>query len=211
MRIEDLRFLLRLGHETPSVEFKSPGPAKSPHLRAVVARACMAMANQRDGGTVIVGVSEATDHRFEPVGIAADDQTGWAFDPVAGFINSCCEPPIEFELGQLQDPEDGRTYAVLEIEEFAEYPVVCTKTISLDAGKPPLLRSGAIYIRSRKTPASIEIAGQAEMRALIELTIEKQVPRIAKLLGVFAGRPEPGPTQDGADAEFDAQRKKLLE
>jgi hypothetical protein len=207
MRLEDLELQLRLGHETPALEFKPPGKTSDVYLKAVVARACMAMANQRAGGTVVVGVSESSDHRLTPVGVTAKDLLGWVFDPVAGWINSCCEPAIQFELTHLEDKPNSRVYVVMEVTEFAEYPIVCTKNFSVKDEKI-LLRQGAIYVRSRTRPASVELTSQAEMRTLIDLAVEKQIPRIARLFSALP--PREGATDKAAEDLFEAERKKML-
>ena len=56
---DEIAAFIAAGHEVRHVEFKGRGSTSDSEFVAKVARAAMAMANQRDGGYVIVGVDEA--------------------------------------------------------------------------------------------------------------------------------------------------------
>ena len=58
MTEQEFEQFVQLGHETPGVEFKSPGLRTDKNFLAGVARAVLAMANRRGGGLVIIGVRD---------------------------------------------------------------------------------------------------------------------------------------------------------
>ena len=59
-RLTDQKFAqgIALGHELSGIEFKSPGPLSEGRLVAQAVKAIPGLANRRDGGSVIIGVSE---------------------------------------------------------------------------------------------------------------------------------------------------------
>ena len=171
----DLEFaqILELGHETSGVEFKGPGPWTDRQLRAQLVRAVLAMANRRDGGKVIIGV-EDNGGVLTPVGLNEDDLITWRYDDIAAGIAAYADPSVSFER-QVKE-YNGSEYVVLEVDEFADIPVLCKRDY------PGVLRDGACYVRSRRKPETSEIPTQEDMRDLLELATEKKLrERLAQL------------------------------
>ena len=166
----DLEFIqiLGLGHETSGVEFKGAGPRSNNQLFAQVARAILGMANRRDGGTVIIGVEDASGV-LNPVGLSSDDLTTWRYDDIADGITRYADPSVSFDLEVKE--YNGNQYVVLDIEEFADIPVLCKRDYQ------GVLRNGACYVRSGRKPETTEIPTQTEMRELLQLATDKAVVR----------------------------------
>jgi predicted HTH transcriptional regulator len=166
MTDEEFAQILALGHETRGVEFKGPGPLSNRRLSAQVVRAVLGMANRRDGGLVIIGV-EDNNNILNPVGLDASDMVTWNYDDVADRIAVYADPNVEFELETKE--YNGNQYVVIQVEEFADVPVLCKRSYV------DVLRDGACYVRSRRKPETSEIPTFADMRELLELATEKRL------------------------------------
>lgn len=176
MKQEQLEELLALGHETPSVECKGPGPRSDGYLLAEVARAVMGMTNRRDGGIIIIGVAERSGV-FNIVGLSPDQVDSWrnndhVIDALAKYMN----PPAKFDLSiqKLQEKD----LVILSVHEFEDTPTICKKEyLHNHRSGPPetILRNGACYVRSRHKPETLEVSSPEHMRDLLNLAIEKGV------------------------------------
>lgn len=171
--------LVTLRYEIRGLEFKGAHPRTDRAFFAKVARACLGMANLRDGGRVIIGVDEQGGV-LDPIGLSEADLATWRYDDVAAALSTFADPALDFDLSKHQ--YEGKQFVVLEIREFDELPVLCRRTYQTP---PPnsqvILREGACYVRSRRKPETSEIPSQAEMRELLNLAIEKGVRRFIAL------------------------------
>ena len=168
MTDEEFAQIIALGRETSGVEFKGPGPRSNRQLFAQVVRAILGMANRQDGGTVIIGV-EDNQGVLDPVGLGEDDLTTWGYDDVADGLAMYADPSVSFDLEVKE--YNGKKYVVLEVDEFADIPVLCKRDYQ------GVLRNGACYVRSRRKPETSEIPTQEDMRELLELATDKGVQR----------------------------------
>lgn len=166
MTEEQFAQILALGHETTGVEFKGPGSRDLKSILAGVVRAVLGMANRRDGGLVIVGVEESGG-TLTPRGLTSDDLTTWGHEAVTDALAAYAEPYVEVHTELLEYM--GKTFAIIDVEEFREVPVLCKKDF------PSKLRAGACYVRRRGRIETSEIPTQAEMRELLELATEKRL------------------------------------
>jgi predicted HTH transcriptional regulator len=166
MTDEEFAQILALGHETRGIEFKGPGALSNGRLAAQVVRAVLGMANQRDGGLVIIGV-ENNGGVLNSVGLSEVDLATWEYDLIADQIARYADPSVSFER-EIKEYNSAR-YVLLTIEEFADIPVLCKRPY------PDVLREGACYVRSRRKPETSEIPTFADMRDLLELATEKRL------------------------------------
>jgi predicted HTH transcriptional regulator len=169
----DLKDLLAFGREQGGAEFKSAGSRTAdPTLRAKVVRGILAMANRRDGGTVVVGVREDAN------GLALDSlnaqqAASWKHDDLADTVAEYADPRVVFDSYTVD--VDGVTVVVISVNEFADVPVVCKRTFQ--DGTKLILRDGAVYVRSNRKPESREVANYDEMRELLDIATDKGVRR----------------------------------
>jgi predicted HTH transcriptional regulator len=179
---DELDGLIAAG-ERRSVEFKSGGSLSDNHLVARVARAVLAMTNTRDGGRVIIGVEEVN---ATPVakGVNAAELPSWKFDHIAAKVAAYADPYVNFELDVVN--LSGTAFVVLTVEEFDQFPVICKKAFDTPPPVRTVLRRGAVYIRGRPKPESVEVANEADMRELLDFATEKQLARFVRQ-GVAAG------------------------
>ena len=172
MTDEEFAKIIALGHETRGVEFKPPGPLSNRPLAARVVRAVLGMANRRDGGLVIIGV-EDIDDVLNPVGLTDDDLATWNYDDVADRLAAYADPSVSFKREVSE--YNGNRYLVLDVEEFADIPVLCKRDYERDSQR--ILRNGACYVRSHRKPETSEIPTQTDMRELLDLASDKAVIR----------------------------------
>lgn len=177
---ELLTELLGLGHEMQNVECKSPGPRTDRMLQTKVIKAMLGMANRRDGGHVLIGISDKAGS-LEPVGLSVADLSTWTkYDDLASVVSEYADPSIAFE--SESQIFGGKSFVLITVREFDDIPVICKKT-SYNAE----LRQGGCYVRSRRKPETTVIPTQEDMRELLDLAAEKRVRKFiaqARSVGV---------------------------
>jgi len=78
----------------------------------------------------------------------------------------------------------------ITVHEFEEVPVICRR--SYNHGAKTILRDGALYVRGRGKPESIEVPSQTEMRELLNAAVDKGIRSFlarADRVGLGAARP----------------------
>ncbi len=164
MTEKELLELIAFGREQRAVEFKGHGARTDKSFLVTVVRAVLAMANLRDGGTVVVGVQEDRTG-LRPDGLYPEERDSWNYDDTADSIAQYADPFVAFELHHIS--AQGKDFVVLRIDEFEEMPVICKK------GYEQKLRNGAIYVRTVRKPESVEVPSHVDMRLLVELAMQK--------------------------------------
>ena len=188
--------IMALRHELRGVEFKGPGLLSDRPLVAQVVKAVIGMANRRGGGRVIIGVRE--DNGLTPVGLSESESATWNYDALADQIASYADPGVEFDL-EIKEFE-GNRFAVIEVAEFADIPVLCKKSYG------SVLHEGACYVRTRRKPETVGIPTQADMRDLLDLAIEKGVRNyLAQAQRVGLYHPTETPAAETDERQFGEQ------
>ncbi|MDO8383363.1 MAG: ATP-binding protein [Microbacterium sp.] len=165
---DELAALIDVGVESRSIEFKGPGSTSSTEFVAVVARACIALANQRDGGHVVIGVAD-NDPGGRNGGLDETQMAEWSnYDVVLAKVNAFADPPLGLAIGSRELP-GGQQVIVIEVAEFAEIPILSAKEYS---GK---IVRGQLYTRSMAKPESSASNTQNELREVLALATEKQL------------------------------------
>jgi len=144
---DELAALIEVGVESRSIEFKGPGSTSSSEFVAVVARACIALANQRDGGHLVIGVVD-NDPGGAAGGLSEAQLAEWlTYDTVVARVNTYADPPLQLRLAERRLP-NGFPVVVVEVAEFSEIPILSAKEFS---GK---IVRGQLYTRSMAKPES---------------------------------------------------------
>ncbi len=117
---------------------------------------------------MVIGIVD-TGRALQQVGVSESDLATWRYDDVADRIAAYADPSVSFDL-EIRE-YNGRRYVVLQVEEFADVPVLCKRAYD------NVLRDGGCYVRTRRKPETTEIPTQADMRDLLDLAIEKGVIR----------------------------------
>ncbi|NDK32445.1 AlbA family DNA-binding domain-containing protein [Nesterenkonia haasae] len=123
---EELAALVATGAEQRSIEFKSTGSTNTESFVATVARACIALANQRDGGHVVIGVAD-NDPGGHSGGIDPQHLREWlSYDTVMQKINVYADPPLTLRLEERHLPS-GAAVIVIEVAEFDQVPILSNR------------------------------------------------------------------------------------
>lgn len=193
---EELAAVLAIGHETRSVEFKAGGNIGDKAFVALVARACLALANQRDGGNIVLGIDDRNAEASS--GLDDDQLRDWSnLDLVADKLNRYCDPPLILRVEARELP-NGNPVVVIEVSEFSEIPSLCIKDY------PGVLALGQLYTRSLRKPESSMYHTHNEMREVLDLATQKGLRRFRETAvgaGLFWGSPDLMPA-----AQSDAER-----
>lgn len=158
--------LIQLGRETRNIEYKRTYNWNDSSHKAKIVKAILAMSNIRDGGYLILGVEE-NNGAFTPVGIPQADFDLLNTDDILAFANKFADPYVDIKLHK--DSHEGMLFAVIEVQEFQQYPVVC----KINGAEN--LKCGSIYTRTRRMYESAIVPSQTEMREIIEMAVDKGI------------------------------------
>jgi len=143
--------------------------------KAKVVKAALAMVNKRDGGIIILGLTppdNAGPHTFD--GMSAADYESFNQDDVMAKVNAHASPSIDLTVHH-EAGIDGKQCVVIEVREFADYPVICSKELVVE--KKTVLFRGRVYCRSRRMIESTEVISVEDMREIIEMAGDKALKR----------------------------------
>jgi predicted HTH transcriptional regulator len=173
MITEDIRRLIAGGYESRSVEFKGAGSWDDPALQAALKKACLAMGNTRDGGTVVVGVRalSATPglHELEP--LSTEQLNSFDPDTVIPQINAHVSPHLSVEV-ERHEIEASRWVIAIRVSELRDLPFLCVKDIA-GAGGRVVVPRGRILVRSRRAHESTDVQHPEDLRELMDLVVDK--------------------------------------
>lgn len=172
-------------------------------IRAKIAKSIMALANLRDGGWIVIGKEEQADRSFTLAGMKQEDYDSFDSDYVKDWVYERTSPPVVFEI--IKKEYDNKKFVLIRVKEFDEMPIICRKDYD------DILHAGEIYVRSKRKPESITMSGDAEMREIIEIAIDKGVRKFIQRLqrtGIWAPKSEARAIDD--EEEFRKQLADLL-
>lgn len=169
--------------ESQGVDFKESAGWAAMQERII--KTVLGMGNLRDGGLIIVGVSERSPS-WELTGISDQDLATYDADNILSATNSFASPHVEMDIVVVKY-NDGKRYLAIQVHEFEETPLVCKKNSQSRA-----LLEGAVYARPPGMPQTTRIQNAAQMHDLLELAAEKRARRIleiARRVGMVASTP----------------------
>lgn len=157
---------LSLCKETQAVDFKESQPWRI--LKWQIIKTTMGMGNLRDGGIIIIGVSERNDE-WKLTGISSEHLRTYNVDNITDQINKYASPGIDIDIVKYKH-EDKLKYLVLSIPEFVDLPIVCKN----DAPDDTKIEQGAVYIRPPGMAKTTRIRKAEDMHDLLEIASEKR-------------------------------------
>ena len=169
--------------ELQAIDFKESCAWQGLQWRII--KTLLAMANLRDGGILIVGVSERGDD-WELTGITTQHLETFDVDTIVGVTNSFASPFIELDIVTVQ--HNDTKFLVIQAAEFSDSPIVCKKNGPPEKG----LFEGAVYVRPPGLARTTRITSAAEMHDLLELAAEKRARRIleqSRRVGIVPAAP----------------------
>lgn len=199
-----IRQFLEYLSEERNMEYKQSTPWNEREFQAKITKTILALSNIRDGGHILIGISESNIGNFEKVGVIDEHFITYNRDDLSSYISNYADPYVRFEL--YKDEIDGFKYVMIRVFEFDEVPVVCKKEHNFNGRV--ILRKGATYTRSYGKPETIEVPSQNEMREILDMATEKKVRRFmetSKRVGV------PIPSEISDKERFENQIMDLIE
>ncbi len=161
---DDAQVALDRRIELPEVDFKESGTWDD--LRWKVVRAALAMANLRDGGLLLIGVSER-DGKVEVTGIREEHIQTFDPDIMRDQVNAHASPFVELQIATVSYGE--KRLLAIRVLEFRDTPVVCKKD---GADK---LMAGTIYVRpAGSKPEATRIRDATQLHDLLERAAVKR-------------------------------------
>jgi predicted HTH transcriptional regulator len=160
---EELEALLEAPEETPRLDFKA---AMAWDVRVFV-KDLLAMANVRDGGTIIVGVEDGTWRRQ---GVTAEMEQSFNIEIMRDQIAPYADPHVQFGQEIVVDRSDLR-FVVIRVRQFEEIPVICKKD-GADVSK------GTVYYRSPgRRVESARVRDAYDMRTIIQVATVRMMQK----------------------------------
>lgn len=127
------------------------------------------MGNQRDGGLLVIGVSERQG-TWDLTGIESAHLATYEVDTVKDVVNSYVSPHVEFDL--LLVNHNAKNFLAIGIHEFINSPLVCKKNGN------EKLEEGNIYVRPPGMARTTKIVNAIQMTDLLQLAAQKGARRI---------------------------------
>ena len=158
--------------ETRNVDYKAPH-AWDTESKAGLAKDIMAFSNTRDGGTLIIGISEKKDGSgYDIKGLTSDQLKTYDISSIGSYVNERCEPAPKYDVLKRQYQE--KSLVIIQVSEFDSAPIICKK----DAQKPYekkdfIFKKGQILVRTDDAKSK-PIQSAEEMHKLLGLAITKK-------------------------------------
>ncbi len=167
------------GREEVYLEYKGDVSWNSIPKRNEIVKTIFSMANERDGGVIIVGVKD----NGQLLGLSDKNYESYNHDQINQFVNSKSNQQIQCKVlrSNITDPSDGNVkgFVFIQVTESREFPCIYVGQLCLnsdDAGyflENIGLRTGALYIRNKSEVGNKEIITLNEWQELIERTHKK--------------------------------------
>jgi len=169
MTQEKFEHLIEGATESQKLEFKAPCEWNVERF----AKDILALSNVRDGGYIIIGISQ-TEKGFDMKGVSEEQKKTFNVEIMKDQISEFADPFVDFEVEFPKDKK-GNEYVLIIVKEFRDIPVICKKN-SKETKK------GVIYYRNvHRRPESAPIANSYDMKQLIELAAIKMMRRWREL------------------------------
>ncbi len=160
--------------EHQSIDFKESAPWDA--LKWHITRTSMAMSNLRDGGVIIVGVSERGDN-WDLTGVNQEHLSTYDYDDISDFIAKYASVPLELDV-VVVCYRDSTQYLAIQVSEFSHLPCICCRNSPDDIRA---FSKGDVLIRPPGKPQTKKVQDANEIRDLIELAAEKRAREIIEI------------------------------
>lgn len=141
-------------------------------------RSVLAMSNTRDGGYVIIGITEKEDKDLDFTGVENSHLAIFRLK-VEDFktkIESFSSSPVNYEIGVGSYKK--KNYIIISVSEFSLNPSICRRNGEY---KDKTLEEGAIYIRTLKDkPSSVKLSNPVDIQDFLDRITDKQITNLHK-------------------------------
>lgn len=158
--------------ESQDIDFKESAPWDVLQWRII--HTALGMGNLRDGGIIIIGVSER-GRTWNLIGIEDPHLGTYDVDTNIDKINAYVSPYVDISIVIVE--HSGKRYLAIQIHEFRDIPLVCKKNGPEDEN----ITKGCVYIRPPGMPKTTKVTDANQMHELLELAAEKRARRIIEV------------------------------
>lgn len=192
-----INYLIFHGREERNLEYKQSMSWSDIATKAKVTKSAMAMANISDGGYIVFG-EKKNGEVYEPEGMQKDHADSFKQDDIMEWVNGYADPYIELIVSFAE--RDSKPFIIIQVQEFAQLPVVCKKD-----GEG--LKRGDVFTRGRRKYETARVGSQTEMREILDLAVDKEIRRL-RSRGLITSIEVVSPTDADRQA-FERQRGGL--
>jgi predicted HTH transcriptional regulator len=171
--------------EVTGVEFKRSEPFDI--LQYKIAKTAQALANLRDGGLIIVGVSQ-TNKVFSIDGVDAAVEATYNGEAIYEHINWYASPPIDSRTIVLEHL--GKRFVVMVIAPFERTPVVCRHPTPDGTPKKDAMKPGDFFVRTAEKIETKRVDSAQLMEDLLQLAAGRRAAEIIRILRTGGVAPE---------------------
>ena len=181
--------------ESNNIDAKGPIAWDSGFASASLAKNIASFANSKDGGVLVIGKSEIGPGTFEFTGLTDEQADSFETTKVARWVNIRFSPAIDIICHQHE--YESKRYVVITIGEFADIPILCTKSFQDPSNsKKHILRERTLYIRNSNAE-SAPLETVEELRTLIGLATSKRANEMLSTFeAMLKGKPLVAPKAD---------------
>lgn len=172
--VDPILLAIRRATELRDTEFKESQPFQA--LRWKIVKAAMGMANLRNGGRIIIGVSQR-DGALHADGMSEEHRKTYDPDDVIEAINRHARPAVNCIVRVVAE-DDNRQFIAIEVQPFDRIPVLCRRGSPDGVPAGDRLVSGAIYMRSEDRIATTQIVDADLMAELLEIAADRGAAQI---------------------------------
>ncbi len=171
---EELRQFVEHGREERNLEYKMSMNWADKAAQMKVIRTAMAMANIRDGGSIVFGVEEVgRSGNFLPKGMSDADFASFSQDDVQEKVNKHADPYVNLLVSGVEIGE--KKFIVIQVQQFSDVPIVCKK-----AGEDVF--EGQIFTRPFRKIETALVKSQTEMREILDIATENSLRNLHERL-----------------------------
>lgn len=173
MSPEEINRIVAAGQEARTIEFKSAGAWTDPSLRGQITKSCLALANTRDGGIILVGLKEDAARPGYHILDALSTPQRDSFNPdtLIPQVNAHANPHVDLAVIHHQSRDNCNIVGIL-VSEFRDVPILCAKDIYGGVGQV-LASKGRLLVRTRRNAETTELQEPEDLRELVDLAIDK--------------------------------------
>jgi predicted HTH transcriptional regulator len=151
--------------EDQDVDFKESTPWDK--LKWKITHAALGMGNLRDGGIIVIGVSQR-NNTWSLTGISDEHFGTYEPDVIIDHVNAYASPHIDLDIVSVT--YGGQRFLSILCKEFQDTPLVCKKNGPEGSG----IAEGRVYVRPPGMARTTAVTSAAQMHALLDLAAEKR-------------------------------------
>jgi predicted HTH transcriptional regulator len=163
--------------ELTGVEYKRD--ADFPSLKFRITKTAMAMANLRDGGMIIIGVSQDQQRQFSADGVSATNEASFIQEDVYEFVNLYASPPVEVHAFSLE--HQLKKFIIIDVQPFERTPIVCRRNTPDGTQSNDQMHEGDFFVRVGSPVSTQRVKSDAMMHEVLEFAVIRRLAEVQRI------------------------------